>query len=57
MKSPVSHLHPHHDKNILAPRHHRSPAERRSHGKSLRGKIAREDHGGWKAPKERRDPV
>jgi uncharacterized protein (DUF2252 family) len=43
--------------DILSPGHHRSPAERRSHGKSLRDKVAREQHGGWKAPKDRRDPV
>ena len=42
---------------ILSPRHHHSPAERRAHGKSLRNKVAREAHGGWKAPKDRRDPV
>jgi uncharacterized protein (DUF2252 family) len=45
------------DGDIFRPRHHRSPAERRSHGKSLRDKVAREEHGGWKAPKDRRDPV
>lgn len=43
--------------SVFSPRPHRSPAERRSHGKSLRTKTAREDHGGWKAPKDRRDPV
>ena len=50
-------LHVHEKKDVFAPRHHRSPAERRSHGKSLRDKVSREDHGGWKAPKDRRDPV
>jgi uncharacterized protein (DUF2252 family) len=45
------------EEDILKPRHHRSPAERRSHGKSLRERVAREEHGGWKAPKDRRDPV
>jgi uncharacterized protein (DUF2252 family) len=37
--------------------HHRSPAERRAEGKALRDTVAREDHGGWKTPKDRRDPV
>jgi uncharacterized protein (DUF2252 family) len=45
------------EEEILSPRPHRSPGERRSHGKSLREKVAREAHGGWKAPKDRRDPV
>jgi uncharacterized protein (DUF2252 family) len=34
-----------------------SPDERRAEGKALRDKVPREDHGGWKAPKDRRDPV
>jgi uncharacterized protein (DUF2252 family) len=45
------------EQDIFRPHHHRSPAERRSHGKSLRERVAREEHGGWKAPKDRRDPV
>ncbi|MCM8595377.1 DUF2252 domain-containing protein [Accumulibacter sp.] len=34
-----------------------SPDERRAQGKVLREEVPREKHGGWKAPKGRRDPV
>jgi len=36
---------------------YRTAAERRAEGKALRDTVPREDHGGWKAPKDRRDPV
>jgi uncharacterized protein (DUF2252 family) len=36
---------------------YRSPAERRAEGKALRDAVPRAEHGGWKPPKERRDPV
>ena len=36
---------------------YRSPDERRAEGKALREVSPREDHGRWKAPKKRRDPV
>ncbi len=36
---------------------YRTAGERRAEGKALREAVPREDHGGWKAPKERRDPV
>ena len=36
---------------------YRTAAERRAEGKALREAVPREDHGGWKAPKGRRDPV
>jgi len=36
---------------------YRSVDERRADGKTLRGAVPREEHGGWKAPKGRRDPV
>jgi uncharacterized protein (DUF2252 family) len=36
---------------------YRTPAERRAEGKALRDTVPREDHGGWKAPNGRRDPV
>src|SRR4051794_25549685 len=45
------------EQDILGPHRHRSPGERRSHGKSLRDPVTREDHGGWKAPQDRRAPV
>ena len=32
-------------------------SERRAHGKALRDATPRESHGGWKAPKDRRDPI
>jgi uncharacterized protein (DUF2252 family) len=32
-------------------------SERREHGKSLRDRVPREAHAGWKAPRDRRDPV
>jgi Uncharacterized protein conserved in bacteria (DUF2252) len=35
----------------------KSPDERRSEGKALRDDVPREDHGHWKPPKDRRDPV
>src|SRR5215471_13542162 len=43
--------------DILAAPRRRSPAERRSQGKALRDITPRERHGGWRAPKDRRDPV
>jgi uncharacterized protein (DUF2252 family) len=36
---------------------YRSPAERRSEGKTLRDAVPRAGHSGWNPPKERRDPV
>jgi uncharacterized protein (DUF2252 family) len=36
---------------------YRTAGERRAEGKALREAVPREDHGGWKAPKGRRDPV
>ena len=36
---------------------YRSPAERRAEGKSLRDAVPRDEHSGWRPPKERRDPV
>ncbi len=36
---------------------HRTAAERRAEGKALRDLVPREQHGGWKVPKGRRDPV
>jgi hypothetical protein len=32
-------------------------SERRAQGKSLRDRVPRESHAGWKPPKNRRDPV
>jgi uncharacterized protein (DUF2252 family) len=44
-----------------APKHADAPAqapeERRAQGKALREAVPREAHGGWKAPKDRRDPI
>jgi len=37
--------------------HHKSPDERRADGQALRDEAPREDHGRWKAPKNRRDPI
>ena len=34
-----------------------SPDQRRAKGKALRERVPREKHAGWKAPKNRRDPV
>ncbi len=34
-----------------------TPEERRAQGKALREAVPREDHGEWKPPKDRRDPV
>jgi uncharacterized protein (DUF2252 family) len=34
-----------------------TPEERRTRGKALREAVPREDHGEWKRPKDRRDPV
>ena len=34
-----------------------SPDQRRAKGKALRERVPREKHGGWKAPRNRRDPV
>ena len=36
---------------------YRSADQRRVAGKALRDSVAREAHSGWKAPKDRRDPV
>jgi len=36
---------------------YRTAGERRAEGKALRETVPREGHGGWKAPKGRRDPV
>ena len=36
---------------------YRTAGERRAEGKALREAVPREEHGGWKAPKDRRDPV
>jgi uncharacterized protein (DUF2252 family) len=36
---------------------HSAASERRAHGKSLRDSVPREAHAGWKAPRDRRDPV
>ena len=41
--------------DIKAP--HSAAGERRAHGKSLRDRVPREAHAGWKAPRNRRDPV
>ena len=34
-----------------------SPDERRAQGKALRDAVSRESQGGWKPPRERRDPI
>ena len=34
-----------------------APSERRALGKALRDKVPRESHAGWKAPRDRRDPI
>lgn len=34
-----------------------SPQERRAQGSALREAVPREAHGGWKAPRKRRDPI
>jgi uncharacterized protein (DUF2252 family) len=36
---------------------YRTAAERRAEGKTLRDTVPREEHGGWKPPQDRRDPV
>ena len=36
---------------------YRTASERRAEGKALRENVPREDHTGWKPPKDRRDPV
>ena len=36
---------------------HGAASERRAHGKFLRDRVPREAHAGWKAPRDRRDPV
>ena len=36
---------------------YRTVAERRAEGKALRDDVPREAHGGWKPPKDRRNPV
>ena len=35
----------------------RAPSERRAQGKALREAVPRTEHAGWKAPKDRRDPI
>jgi len=39
------------------PRPYEPPDQRRARGRALRDTVARESHGGWKAPKSRADPV
>jgi len=34
-----------------------APSELRAEGKALRDAVPRESHGGWRAPKDRRDPI
>jgi uncharacterized protein (DUF2252 family) len=34
-----------------------APGDRRDHGKSLRDAVPRQSHAGWKAAKDRRDPI
>jgi uncharacterized protein (DUF2252 family) len=34
-----------------------APSERRAQGKALRDTVPRTSHAGWKAPKDRRDPI
>ena len=36
---------------------YRTASERRAEGKALRETVPREDHAGWKPPKDRRDPI
>ena len=36
---------------------YQSADERRAMGKTLREATSRAAHGGWKAPKDRRDPI
>jgi uncharacterized protein (DUF2252 family) len=36
---------------------YRTASEQRAEGKALRNKVPREEHAGWKPPKDRRDPV
>jgi uncharacterized protein (DUF2252 family) len=36
---------------------YRTAADRRAEGKALRDAVPREEHGGWKPPRGRRDPV
>jgi hypothetical protein len=36
---------------------YRTAAERRADGKALRDTVPRQEYGGWKPPKDRRDPV
>ena len=36
---------------------YRSAEERRAQGKALRKPVPREEHGGWKPPKGRADPI
>jgi uncharacterized protein (DUF2252 family) len=43
--------------NPPAVEQYRTAAERRAEGKALRETVPREEHGGWKPPKDRRDPV
>jgi uncharacterized protein (DUF2252 family) len=37
--------------------HYRSTDERRAEGRALRDAVPRESHRGWKAPRDRRDPI
>ena len=37
--------------------HVAAPSDRRARGKALRDAVPRESHAGWKAPKNRRDPI
>ena len=46
----------HHD-TLLPEDQYRTAGERRAEGKALREAVPRQAHGGWKAPKDRRDPV
>jgi uncharacterized protein (DUF2252 family) len=42
---------------VLVDGEYRSADERRAAGKALRDGVSRASHGGWKAPKDRRDPI
>ena len=49
--------HQHRESQDFAEPPYRSADERRADGKALRDIVAREAHGQWKAPKNRRDPI
>jgi uncharacterized protein (DUF2252 family) len=54
IKGPVS------GEGLTRPAHeegYRTASDRRTEGKALRDTVPREEHGGWKPPKGRRDPV